>query len=143
MAEEQPRKKICIRDNLIEWPAWHSHTDAARVSVLKRILNDPTTENRHKIFLVGERLENFQDEDRTVARIKEIENSPKSEKGTPEYDATFTELGGCLMELIMMKALVYDTEGRAAASASSSASRASPSGPEGCRVHKNVSTLGG
>jgi hypothetical protein len=44
---------MCSKDTFIEWPAWRSHTDAARVTVLKRILNDPTADNRHRIFLVG------------------------------------------------------------------------------------------
>ena len=136
MGEERPRKKICIKDTYIAWPAWHSHTEAARVTVLKRILNDPTTDDRHAIFLVGERVENFAEEDRTVVRIKDIENSPKVEKGTSEYEERRNTLMECMMELTKMKALVCDTEGRSAASASSSASRASPPRTEGCRVQK-------
>lgn len=142
MGEEPPRKKRCGTNCLIEWPLWHNATDATRINVLKSILDNPSTDNKHKIFLVGERLENFQHEDQTVQRIKDLEKLPKYEKGTPEYEQTQSQLMECMMELVMMKALVYDTEGRASASASSSASRATPSGAEGCRVHKNVSTLG-
>ena len=69
---------MCIKGSFIDWTAWHTNTEAARVSVLKRILNGPTTDSRH-IFLVGVRVEIFLAEGRTVARTKDLESSPKLE----------------------------------------------------------------
>ena len=129
-------EKVCIKDSFIDWTAWHTNTEAARVSVLKRILKDPTTDSRHNLFLVGERVENFEAEDRTVARIKDLESSPKLEKGASQYEEHQQTFMECMMELIMMNALVYDTEGRTAASASSSTSTASPPRTDGCRDWK-------
>ena len=83
-SEQPPPKRFCGRLEEIDWPVWESETKSKRVTVLQNILAAPTTTNDQKLLLVGERMENFEQEDATMLKIKTFSGCNWPLAGTAE-----------------------------------------------------------
>ena len=126
---EHSRKRLCVGcdEPVIRWTEWEI-ARKKRVQVLQHILNHPTHNDGHKLFMVEERMENFELEDESVRRLKELQAEPPPAPGSDEARVRRQNINEHVMKLFMMDHLVYVREQDASPSSSTAQSQ-----QPGCR----------
>ena len=92
----------------IDWAEMGRETQQKRVAVLRKILNDPReSSDSFKMLLVGEKMDNFQQEDELLQRIQGLEATDLPPPGTPHEHNRKIQVAMLLEELLMMRTLLY------------------------------------
>ena len=112
-------KKLRRMCEQVDLPKYRTEIAAARVRVLQKILSCKTTSNDQNIMLAGERMDNFAHENDTLFKIElKSRESGWPAKGTPEETTRLTEISNLWIEVVLMKAMIYDRDGGTSASSS-------------------------
>ena len=93
-------------------PKYRKEVAGGRVNVFKKILDNPNTSNETKIMLVGERMENFEHEEETLHQIEvKSQESGWPTPGSNEETTRLQEISNHWIEIVLMKAMIYDIDG--------------------------------
>jgi len=96
----------------IDWAEMDRETQQKRVAVLRKILNDPRiSSDSFKMLLVGEKMDNFQQEDELLERIQGLEATDLPPPGTPQEHNRKIQVAMLLEELLMTRTLLYHVVG--------------------------------
>jgi len=96
----------------IDWAEMGRETQQKRVAVLQEILNDPRiSSDSFKMLLVGEKMDNFQQEDELLRRIQGLEATDLPPPGTPQEHNRKIQVAVLLEELLMTRTLLYHVVG--------------------------------
>jgi len=96
----------------IDWAEMGRETQQKRVAVLQEILNDPRiSSDSFKMLLVGEKMDNFQQEDELLRRIQGLEATDLPPPGTPQEHNRKIQVAMLLEELLMTRTLLYHVVG--------------------------------
>ena len=119
MPDSPPLKKLRRLCETIDMPKYRKEIAGAHVRVFQKILNDPNTPNEIKIMVVGERMENFQHEGETLHQI-EVKSQEVGwpTPGSNEETTRLQEISNHWIEIVLMKALIYDVDGGTTSSSS-------------------------
>jgi hypothetical protein len=110
MAEEPPPKRICKIMEEIDWREWTHETKAKRVKILQHILAAPSATNDQRLACVKQRMENFRAEDATIKKLRDLWEYNMPASGTAEESASLLEVSTLLLELFLMRSVVYADE---------------------------------
>ena len=110
MADHPPPKRLRQICEQVDRVKYRRDLSGARVRVLRNILSCTTTTDEQKIMLTEERMENFAAENETLYQIElKTRLSNWSVQGTPEESARLDEIKSLWLQVVMTKALFYDS----------------------------------
>ncbi len=85
------RENMC--DACVKWPAFWAELGGLRINALVGILSQRRTPYSMKIFLLQQRIENFEEVDVSTRRLQELDKSEWPEAGSHEYQQRLQEFG--------------------------------------------------
>jgi len=103
----QPPQRSTLEGSWIDWERMERQTQTKRVAVLRNILNDPRTGDSYKMLCVGEKMENFADEDELLSRLHFLETRDLPPPGTPEEHDRKIQVKSLFAEALMTRTLLY------------------------------------
>ena len=107
----QPPQRSMLGGSWIDWDAMDRGTQTRRVAVLRNILNDPRTYDSYKMLCVGEKMENFENEDELLSRLQYLETRDLPPPGTPEEHDRKIQVAMLFDQALMMRTLLYHAVG--------------------------------
>ena len=103
----QPRQRSTLSGSWIDWDDLHRQTEKKRVALLRNILNDERMSDSFKMLMVGEKWENFENEDELLSRLQDAETRDLPPPGTPEEHERKMQVKMLTDEMMFMRTLLY------------------------------------
>ena len=94
----------------IDWREWTNETKAKRVKLLQYLLAASSATNDQRLACVKQRMENFRAEDATIKKLRDLWDFNMPAPGTAEESASLLEISTLLLELFLMRSVVYADE---------------------------------
>ena len=110
MAEEPPQKRIRKIMEDIDWREWTNETKAKRVKLLQYLLAASSATNDQRLACVRQRMEDFRAEDAIIKKLRDFWDFKMPAPGTDEESASLLEISTSLLELFLMRSVVYADE---------------------------------
>ena len=92
---------------MIDWFQMNRRTEMARAAVLRNMLKDDGMSDAYKLVCVGEKMENFDDENELLDRLQSLETKDDLPPCSLEERSRLNDVKRLIAKVLMKRALVY------------------------------------
>ena len=91
----------------VDWDALEVWTEVRRVYTLRKILSDPKLHDSFKLWLVSQKSQGFENENKLLKRLRDAGTKDLSPPGTPEDDERKIQVKALFLESLKMHKALY------------------------------------